>query len=82
VRQHKRAGQLFDGIATPLVGVAIDRHMLPLCIMRRFGARNSWHVIGAFVCARVRIDMHRYNYGDIVILVDFQPLLSARSDTL
>jgi hypothetical protein len=43
-------GQVVDGVATPLVGVGIDHSILPFWLIRRFGRRNSWHLIGTFCC--------------------------------
>jgi hypothetical protein len=42
-------GQVVDGVATPLVGVGIDHSILPYWLIRRFGRRNSWHLIGVYV---------------------------------
>ncbi|KAL3083393.1 hypothetical protein niasHS_011195 [Heterodera schachtii] len=40
-------GQVTDAVSTPLVGMLSDLSLLP-GILRRFGRRKSWHIIGWF----------------------------------
>jgi hypothetical protein len=37
---------MVDAAATPIVGIAIDNRMLPAFMVKRFGVRNSWHMLG------------------------------------
>src|SRR6476646_6824937 len=66
------SGQVVDGVATPLVGVGIDHSILPFWLIRRFGRRNSWHLIGIFYFVLLVFIIFRFTNGHHFISGDFQ----------